>query len=236
MRRDQPVKIAAMPVGPIQHRGNGDEALFLCHDGGCTQILRMMPDLLFISLKCCDKNTSMRYLFTVLLMGFALGFALPAAATQAQEAASAAQGAAKTGESGLPIPRFVSLDSDKVYVRAGPALRYPIRWVYKRKGLPVEIIQEFESWRKIRDFEGEEGWIHTSLLSGKRTVLFTGDDLVPLREGFSANARVVAKIEPRVVAGLSKCIDDWCRVEKDGYKGWVERKSLWGIYDDENLD
>ena len=70
--------------------------------------------------------------------------------------------------SGLTIPRFVSLRSNKVFVRTGPALRYPIKWIYTREGLPVEVVQEFDTWRKVRDKDGEEGWIHSSLLSGKR--------------------------------------------------------------------
>lgn len=136
----------------------------------------------------------------------------------------------------LPLPRYVSLRSDKVYARAGPALRYPIKWIYKRNGLPVEIVQEFDNWRKVRDYEGEEGWVHTSLLSGERTALVWGDALVPMREGFSNNARLIARVEPMVVAALDKCSENWCRIETGGYRGWVERNFLWGIYEDEDLN
>lgn len=134
----------------------------------------------------------------------------------------------------LPLPRFVSLKSDKVYMRTGPALRYPIKWVYTRENLPVEIVQEFEQWRKIKDIDGEEGWVHQSLLSGERTVLVKSDDLIPLREKDSADARMVARLEPMVVAHIEKCgAAGWCGVEAGGYEGWVERKFLWGIYPDE---
>lgn len=136
----------------------------------------------------------------------------------------------------LPLPRYVSLTSDKVYVRTGPALRYPIKWVYKRENLPVEIIQEFDVWRKVRDYEGEEGWIHQSLLSGERTVLIDSIGIVPMREGFSHDSDMVARLEPMVVASLDKCTDDWCHLESHGYKGWVERKYIWGIYGDEELN
>lgn len=136
----------------------------------------------------------------------------------------------------LPLPRYVSIRSDKAYARAGPALRYPIKWIYKRDGLPVEIVQEFDNWRKIRDFEGEEGWVHMSLLSGERTALVMGDALVSMREGFSQNARLVARIEPMVVASLEKCSEGWCRIEAGGYRGWVQRNSLWGIYENEELN
>jgi len=137
----------------------------------------------------------------------------------------------------LPLPRFVSLRSDKVYVRAGPALRYPIKWIYKRENLPVEIIQEFESWRKVKGFDGDEGWIHKSLLSGERTVLVKeSDDLIPMREGFSHEARMIARLEPSVVARVDKCSQAWCLIRAGGYHGWVERNLLWGIYEDEELN
>lgn len=136
----------------------------------------------------------------------------------------------------LPLPRYVTIRSDKAYVRSGPALRYPIKWVYKRKGFPVEIVQEFDHWRKIRDFDGEEGWVHKSLMSGERSVIIMGEDLVEMREGFSQDARLVAKLEPNVIASLEKCIDDWCYLAVEGYSGWVERNLLWGIYAREKLD
>ena len=137
----------------------------------------------------------------------------------------------------LPLPRFVSLRSDKVYVRTGPALRYPIKWIYKRDSMPVEIVQEFENWRKVKGFDGEQGWIHQSLLSGERSVIITGaSELIPMREGFNDKARLVAQLEPQVIASLDKCSGDWCRVETGGYRGWVARNFLWGIYEDEELN
>ncbi len=135
----------------------------------------------------------------------------------------------------LPLPRFVSLKADKVYVRTGPALRYPIKWIYKRENMPVEIIQEFDTWRKIRDFEGEESWIHQAMLSGERTVMVMTDDLVPMRESDGGQGRMIARLEPRVIASLERCGRNWCRIDTGGYKGWVERKSLWGIYEGEDL-
>src|SRR5437660_12925684 len=70
--------------------------------------------------------------------------------------------------SGRPLPRFASLRSDEVNVRTGPGTRYPVDWVFKRKGMPVEIVAEYENWRKIRDWQGASGWVHQSLLTGKR--------------------------------------------------------------------
>ena len=139
--------------------------------------------------------------------------------------------------SGLPIPRFVSLAKDKVYVRTGPAVRYPIKWVFQKGGLPIEVIQEFDTWRKIRDIEGEEGWIHQSLLSGKRNVIIKKEKkLVTLLRDPMAESRPVAALEPNVVAALTQCVGSWCEIRVQGYEGWVERKMLWGIYEDEKLD
>ncbi len=137
--------------------------------------------------------------------------------------------------SGLPIPRFVSIGADKAFVRSGPAPRYPIRWVYKKSGLPVEIIQEFDVWRKVRDSDGDEGWINKALLSDKRFVIIRGDGPVEMREGFTASARVMARMEPGVVARLQKCDSAWCSISAGGFQGWVERKSLWGVYPQESI-
>lgn len=139
--------------------------------------------------------------------------------------------------SGLPIPRFVSLRSDKVFVRTGPALRYPIEWVYKREGMPVEIIQEFDTWRKIRDLDGSEGWIHQSLLSGKRHAVVTkkdGDTYFYKKPDLTS--KKVAQIENGNVITLEKCDVLWCEAEVSGFSGWIERNSLWGVYQKEELD
>lgn len=138
----------------------------------------------------------------------------------------------------LPLPRFVSLKSDKVYARTGPAVRYPIRWVYNRARLPVEIVQEFDTWRKIRDVDGGEGWVHKSLLASERTVLVRSDEPLVMRREASADGRMMARLEPGVVAGVETCDDSnvWCRLDAGGYKGWVERNSLWGIYENEELN
>lgn len=136
----------------------------------------------------------------------------------------------------LPLPRFVSLDSSKVYARTGPGRQYPIKWVYQRNQLPVEIIQEYDSWRKVKDIKGEGGWIHTSLLSGRRTALVNAAGLVDIRDGLTVHARIIAQAEPGVVAQINKCAGHWCKIKTGGYNGWVERKFLWGIYEGEELN
>jgi len=135
-----------------------------------------------------------------------------------------------------PLPRFVSLNADEAYVRAGPGSHFPIQWVFNKHGLPVEIILEFEHWRKIRDIEGEEGWIHQSLLSGKRTALILAEEPVSLRRKPEEGARLAAYIEPGALAGLKECREKWCELEASGYRGWVERRFIWGVYENETLE
>ena len=136
----------------------------------------------------------------------------------------------------LPLPRYASLASDKIYIRTGPGVRFPIAWVYHRKGLPVEIVLEYESWRKIKDIDGDGGWVHQSLVSGKRTGLIQGDGPADVRSKPVDNARLLARLEPQVVVDVEECQEGWCQIKAEGYEGWVARKSLWGIYEGENFD
>lgn len=143
--------------------------------------------------------------------------------------------AAQAGRStGLPLPRFVSLTDDRVNVRFGPGKQYPINWVFARQGLPVEIIQEFDTWRKVRDFEGQEGWIHSSLLSSRRTIMVMAET-AELRRTPSLDSRVVLRAEATVLGRLFDCVDEWCRVEIEGRRGWLQRSDFWGILPDEIL-
>jgi SH3-like domain-containing protein len=133
----------------------------------------------------------------------------------------------------LPLPRFASLDSNEVNLRAGPGTDYPILWVYQRKGLPVEIIQEFDTWRRIRDRDGTVGWVQQGLLSGKRGALVI-DEARTLRTDPTGGAKAVAILQPGVVAEIAECgTDNWCRMEVKGYKGWLRRDDFWGTYPDE---
>jgi SH3-like domain-containing protein len=141
--------------------------------------------------------------------------------------------------SGLPIPRYVSLKSDHVNVRAGPTKDNDVAWVYTRSGLPVEITAEFENWRRVRDSEGSEGWVYHSLLSGRRTAVVTmkaKDDLAPIYDRADPNSSVAAKLQAGVVAQVKKCVSNWCRVIGNGFDGWIEQQRLWGVYADEKVD
>lgn len=141
--------------------------------------------------------------------------------------------------SGLPIPRYVSLKSDHVNVRAGPTKDNDVAWVYTRSGLPVEITAEFENWRRVRDSEGSEGWVYHSMLSGRRTAVVTmksKDDLAPIYDRADSASAVAARLQAGVVTQVRKCSNGWCRVTGNGFDGWIEQQRLWGVYADEKVD
>lgn len=160
--------------------------------------------------------------------------ALAAGASAAPYPAFAA-GPSKDKGTGLPLPRFVTLRSAEINVRTGPSTTYPVEWVFVRKEMPVEIIQEFDTWRRIRDWEGSEGWVHQSMLSGKRGLVVMGD-VRTLREEPRPEAPVVARAKPGVMGSLHKCQGEWCEVELKGYKGWMLRAEFWGAYPGEKVD
>ena len=134
--------------------------------------------------------------------------------------------------SGLPVPRFVSLKSSEVNWRVGPGTRYPIAWVYKRKDWPVEIIEEFGHWRKIRDMEGTEGWVHKGLLSGTRYALTIGDQR-PFYIAPDARSAVVMVTQEHVSGRVEQCSERWCQLVIRDRKGWIRRDHIWGVYSDE---
>ena len=138
-------------------------------------------------------------------------------------------------ETGLALPSMVSLRSSLINVRSGPGSRYPIEWVYKQKGAPVEIIAEFELWRKIRDWEGSETWVHKAMLSGRRFVKVTNPGENNIYAKPESDSSVIAKAEAGVVGAIEKCPtqDGMCLIKFDTIKGWMPRKDLYGIYKNE---
>ncbi|QJE74314.1 SH3 domain-containing protein [Aerophototrophica crusticola] len=136
--------------------------------------------------------------------------------------------------SGLPVPRFVTLRSGQVNVRTGPGKSYPIEWVFTRPGMPVEITAEFDTWRRIRDVEGTQGWVHQSMVSGRRGLVVTGE-VRTLRQAASGTAPAIAQAEPGVMGKLKSCKGDWCEVEIQGYDGWMKKGEFWGAYPAEEV-
>lgn len=133
-------------------------------------------------------------------------------------------------KSTLPIPRFVTLKANKVNFHVGPGTDYPTEWQYTRKGLPVEIIAEFGHWRLLRDIKGNQGWVHRSLLSGKRNVLVTESGVCQIHDEPNAETAVMGQVEKGVICKVVKCQKAWCYVQVAGVKGWIKRKNIWGTY------
>ncbi|MBK1667665.1 hypothetical protein CKO28_06410 [Rhodovibrio sodomensis] len=177
-------------------------------------------------------------LSTVLLvLAGGLAAPLPTGPDGVQSVASAQAQAGPRGRvTGLAIPRFVSLRPDEVNLRTGPGRRYPIEWVYKRAGMPVEVIGEYGIWRQIRDWQGDTGWVHQVMLQADRTARVVGDGPRPLLAEPAPDAATVALLQPGVIAQLESCESRWCRLTAGGYTGWIRRDAFYGVYPGETVD
>jgi len=139
--------------------------------------------------------------------------------------------------SGLPIPRWVSIRAREANLRTGPGARYPIDWVLQRRSLPAEVVAEFENWRQIKVQDGTVGWVHKSMLSGKRMATVTAARVRVLQTP-DKKAPVAAFVEDGVIVALDGCEATWCRISvaSHGVEGWMARSALWGIYDGETVN
>jgi SH3-like domain-containing protein len=138
-------------------------------------------------------------------------------------------------EKSAKLPRFASLRSAEVNLRTGPGPRFPVDWVLVRRDMPVEIVAEFETWRKIRDSDHTEGWVQQSMLSPRRHALVAGTQTRSLRQAPADDAPTVARIEPGVIGQLLQCEQAWCRIQAAKVTGWIRRAEVWGTYPDEDL-
>jgi SH3-like domain-containing protein len=153
--------------------------------------------------------------------------------------ASTDQAPVLLGPSGFPIPRFLTLKSNKVNVRKGPSSEHAVAWVFQRKGMPVEVIAEFENWRKIRDASGAEGWILQQMLSGRRFAMvpdWNKDKTIVLHEKETERSGSIVKLHPGVIAQIESCSGTWCYLSTDDYEGYAQQAELWGVYPDEVVD
>jgi SH3-like domain-containing protein len=143
-----------------------------------------------------------------------------------------------TSKSSDSLPRFVSLRDDTVNARSGPGTKYPIDWIYKQKSAPVEVIAEFESWRRIRDWQGSESWVKSQLLTRKRfvKVITPGENNLYAKDNYKS--KIIARIEDGVVGEIKKCPadNDFCQINFGNYEGWISRQNIYGVYDKEIID
>jgi len=136
---------------------------------------------------------------------------------------------------GLPVPRFVTLKSGEVNMRAGPGTEYPVLWQYRRKDLPLRVEAEFGVWRKVVDHEDTTGWMHHSVVSLKRHALVTASS-ARLYASPDNGAALVAVAERNALLELQSCPTQWCKVASGDLRGWVARTAIWGLLDGEILD
>jgi SH3-like domain-containing protein len=159
--------------------------------------------------------------------------ALTATAATLALVAAVAPARAADEDTGLKVPRFVSLHSDKVNLRTGPGRQYPIEWVLTKRDMPAEVIAQFEHWRRIREWDGTEGWVQEHMVTLKRYVVVVAGGERPLHGQPDAASAVVARAEPGVVARLLECRGPMCKVEAGDTTGWMRRRDIWGVFPDE---
>ena len=133
----------------------------------------------------------------------------------------------------LHVPRFVSLRTTPANFRLGPGHEYPTKWHYVRDRLPLKVLQEQDIWRFVEDHDGIKGWVHQKMLSGLRTLMVIGVDLVPLRQKPDSNAPIIAQAEPGAIGQFAQIKTVWCQVKFEKNLYWVLRQHIWGLLDDE---
>lgn len=126
------------------------------------------------------------------------------------------------------LPYWASVDEDVARMRSGPSMDFPVKWIYRRKNLPVKVIARLNIWRKIEDPDGDQGWVHMRLLSSARTALVIGGGIGALRDAPAPTARIVWRVEPGVVGLIDDCGKGWCRLDVSGRSGYIEDDRLFG--------
>ena len=137
---------------------------------------------------------------------------------------------------GLEIPRFVSLKSNEANIRVGPSKNYPIEIKYIKKNYPLKVLDEYEEWRKVEDFKKNIGWIHKSLISGTRTGIVLSNDNKNTQLLNTLDGNVIGEIGRGNIVYLEKCKIDWCLVSFGNYRGWIDKKNIWGIKEKEIIN
>ncbi len=140
--------------------------------------------------------------------------------------------AEEVGSSGLPLPRFVSLRTDEANVRTGPGMQYPKKWVFVKRDIPLEIISEYGDWRKVRDIQSDDGWVHKAMLSGKRTAIVRKNS-TKIYGAADPSSKVKSVLENGVIVNIETCTDKFCEAEVSDISGYLIRGNVWGVYSNE---
>ena len=122
---------------------------------------------------------------------------------------------------------FLSLKNNEVNLRQGPSFKYPIKLTYNKKYLPVIILDKSETWRKIKDFENNSGWIHVSQLSKKNSAINIKNNSILFKKP-TIYSKPIAKLEAGRLVLIKKCKIEWCKISSGNYVGWVFKNTLWG--------
>ncbi|MBO9710027.1 MAG: hypothetical protein J7521_17640 [Caulobacter sp.] len=134
----------------------------------------------------------------------------------------------KVTPSGMDVPRYVSLKYGEVNARVGPDEEHRLLWIYKAKGLPVQVVAETREWRRICDPEGNLAWVHKRTTDGRRTAMRVQSAPLPLRAQPKEGARINAYLAGRATASLDRCEKGWCKLKADGESGWAPQSEIWG--------
>ena len=143
-------------------------------------------------------------------------------------------GSLSARDKNLAIPRFAAIRPDRANIRVGPGAGYPVEWVVVKSGVPVEITAEFDNWCRLGFPDGSQGWVHRNMLMGKRSAWIIGSNAGILADP-EEGAALLARLEKGALVMLQKCEGPWCQIKVEGFKGWVKRQDLWGVYPHEKL-
>lgn len=132
-----------------------------------------------------------------------------------------------------PVNYFASLRANETNVRAGPGQNYPIKFSFRLRGIPVRVINEYDNWNEIEDFEGQSGWVTQSLLTKKRTLLIkTTKNFINMHSKNNEKSRIIFRLENHVIGDYLKCVEDWCGIKINGKKGWILKDEAFGAEDE----
>ena len=141
--------------------------------------------------------------------------------------------ASRAADSDEHFPRFASFKSGETYMREGPSRETRVKWIYHRKGLPVEVLAKYDVWRRVRDADGEIGWVHVAMLSTDRMAVIVGPDNAVARQEERYGTPVAAEVQPGAIGELKSCGRLACKISFGDVEGWIDRSRLYGVYVDE---